>query len=595
MKRIFCTLLFSSLTALLPYASAKVPVKGAKEADPYALEALEALLDTLDTGGLCEICIGERGDSAVSAWESKIPLADDGFYVAVGDGRIVVAGSNGRGTLYGVDELARIASLRTAGAAGVFETSDSPRIASRGVVEGFYGTPWSHRARLDQLDYYRLCRLNTYIYGPKDDPYHSSPRWREPYPEREAAQIAELADRARRNGVDFVWAIHPGKDIRWDDNDIDSLIGKFSQMYGLGVRSFAVFFDDISGDGTDPKRQAELLNTLTDRFVRAKGDVAPLIMCPTEYNKSWSDLKRGYLSTLGKRLDPSVRIMWTGDRVVSDITEEGLRWIKRQTGRPAYIWWNFPVSDYVRDHILMGRVYGLTAEGTDMMSGFVTNPMEHAEASKIAIYGVGRYCWNPSSFDSRQAWEEALRILMPHDYDALRIFATHNSDMGPTGHKYRREESADVEETARKAIEAYRRGDDDYEALVLLGRMSREFHDIVAASDILLQSDDNEALTEELRPWLMRFRILGQEGCEATGLALAEMSMRNAGPDDDVAGWRQTVGLSMRHAEALRREASRIDSTYNRNPYQPGIKCATKVLQPFVDSLFSALSERLGL
>ena len=582
----FLTLLLSlGVVAINAQVRVGVPVVGAEEADPYALAAMRALLGTIDTEDIRRVYIGERGDSSVAEWSEKIPVALDGFYVAVGDGRIVVAGSNGRGTLYGVDELARVISSHPVGADEVFETAGSPRIASRGVVEGFYGTPWSHQARLGQMDYYRLCRMNTYIYGPKDDPYHSSPHWREPYPEEEAAQIAELAERARRNGVDFVWAVHPGKDIRWDGDDLDSLIGKFSQMYDLGVRSFAVFFDDISGAGTDPDRQAELLNALNDRFVRRKGDVAPLIMCPTEYNRSWSDPKKGYLSTLGKRLDPSVRIMWTGDRVVSDITEEGLRWIEGQTGRPAYIWWNFPVSDYVRDHILMGRVYGLTSTGIDMMSGFVTNPMEHSEASKAAIYSVGRYCWSPSTFDSRQAWEEALRTLMPNDYDALRIFAEHNSDMGVTGHKYRREESVNVEDTASKALEAYRNGRTDYETINLLGRMSREFKDIVAAADILLQSDDNEALTEELRPWLMRFRILGQEGGEVTDLAMQVCSINNSGSDADTTTFGNYYDFTRKHVDALKGMARQIDSTYNRNPYQPGVKCATKVLQPFVDSL----------
>ena len=64
-------------------------------------------------------------------------------------------------------------------------------------------------------------------------------------------------------------------------------------MYQLGVRGFAVFFDDISGEGTKADKQADLLNYLDDHFVKVKGDVEPLIMCPTEYNKAWSNVK-GY-------------------------------------------------------------------------------------------------------------------------------------------------------------------------------------------------------------------------------------------------------------------------------------------------------------
>lgn len=168
-------------------------------------------------------------------------------------------------------------------------------------------------------------------------------------------------------------------------------------MYDLGVRSFAVFFDDISGEGTNPNKQAELLNYIDEKFVKVKPDVTPLVMCPTEYNKSWSNPKGNYLTTLGEKLNPSIQIMWTGDRVISDITKDGIAWINARIKRPAYIWWNFPVSDYVRDHLLLGPVYGNDTQIADQMSGFVTNPMEHAEASKIAIYSVADYAWNPEN------------------------------------------------------------------------------------------------------------------------------------------------------------------------------------------------------
>ena len=85
----------------------------------------------------------------------------------------------------------------------------------RGVVEGFYGTPWSHAARLSLIDFYGRHKMNYYVYGPKDDPYHSSPYWREEYPADEAAQIRELVEACKRNRVHFVWAVHPGKDIKW--------------------------------------------------------------------------------------------------------------------------------------------------------------------------------------------------------------------------------------------------------------------------------------------------------------------------------------------------------------------------------------------
>ncbi|MBJ7883138.1 beta-N-acetylglucosaminidase domain-containing protein, partial [Gelidibacter salicanalis] len=72
------------------------------------------------------------------------------------------------------------------------------------------------------------------------DPYHSSPNWRKPYPGDEAAQLKKLIDKAEMNHVDFVWAVHPGKDIKWNDEDRAVLLHKFELMYDLGIRSYAV-------------------------------------------------------------------------------------------------------------------------------------------------------------------------------------------------------------------------------------------------------------------------------------------------------------------------------------------------------------------
>lgn len=146
--------------------------------------------------------------------------------------------------------------------------------------------------RLSLIDFYGRNKMNCYLYGPKDDPYHSCPNWRLPYPEQEARQIRELVEACNRNRVDFVWAIHPGQDIKWNEEDYNNLVRKFEMMYDLGVRSFAIFFDDISGEGTNPVKQTELLNRLNEEFVRAKGDVAPLTVCPTDYSRLWPTPRR---------------------------------------------------------------------------------------------------------------------------------------------------------------------------------------------------------------------------------------------------------------------------------------------------------------
>lgn len=519
------------------------------------------------------ISIGDVNQKFPKNLRNKVPKQAEGYYINSTNKGISVIGRDARGVYYGVRTLIDLLSSEKM---PLGDITDYPDVSARGVVEGFYGTPWSFEHRIRQIDFYGLNKLNTYIYGPKDDPYHSSPNWRKPYPEDEAVKIKKLIDRAHLNQVDFVWAAHPGQDIKWNDEDRKNLLHKFELMYDLGVRSYAIFFDDISGEGTNPSQQAGLLNYLNDEFVKKKKDVNPLILCPTEYNKSWSNEEGGYLSTLGKELDPSIRIMWTGNKVVADIDKETMNWINNQIQRKAFIWWNFPVSDYVRNHLLMGPTYGNGLDIADDISGFVSNPMEHAEASKIAIYGVGDYTWNMTAYNSEQNWQNAMKVVMPESYKALEIFASHNSDLGPNGHGYRRDESVYFKPTAEAFLKQLQSGAPiaNYDAV------RNEFQAMVEASYILLNSTDNSVLLDEIRPWVKQFQLLGQSG-------LTMLNMYDALKEKNSENFEQSYNA----LKAMKVGMYTIDQNENQNPYQPGVKTGTLVVQPLIDESVTYLTK----
>ena len=550
---------------------------GENEANPYAINGLKTLLNSKQSAkdGI-RIYIGERGDKAIRKYNKFIPKQDEGYFLRISPKEIVLAGNDEQGTFYAVQTLKQLLNDNQL---PITEITDYPEVRFRGVVEGFYGTPWSHQARLRHLKFYGENKMNTYIYGPKDDPYHSSPNWRLPYPEKEAKQIKELVQVAKENAVNFVWAIHPGQDIKWNQEDRDNLLTKFEKMYELGVRSYAVFFDDISGEGTKADKQAELLNYIDEEFVKVKKDVTPLIMCPTEYNKSWSNVKGGYLTTLGTKLNPSIHIMWTGDRVIADMYEGdtekgGMKWINNLIQRPAYVWWNFPVSDYVRDHLLMGPVYGNDLHIANLMSGFVTNPMEHAESSLLAIYGVASYAWNPDQYDSDKAWKDAMKAVLPSAAKELEIFATHNSDLGANGHGYRREESVALKPIAEKFLNEYlNKG--TYQIKDVLTLLNT-FALMQEAADILMVNTENPALIAEMKPWLIQHELMGKLGQSVMILTQLYES-----------GGQEGFLSKYKHVKALQQQMFDVDQTYNQNPYQPGVKTAGLVIKPLIDKTFA--------
>lgn len=482
------------------------------------------------------------------------------YALSIGPKGIDICGYDERGAFYALQTLRQIMESPAAkgGSLPSIEINDYPDLPNRGVVEGFYGTPWSHKVRLSLIDFYGKFKLNTYQYGPKDDPFHSSPNWREPYPEKQAAQIKELVDACRRNYVNFVWAVHPGKDIKWNEEDYQNLLKKFDMMYALGVRSFAIYFDDISGDGTNPVKQVELLNRLDREFVKAKGDVDGLTICPTDYSKLWANpTPQGSLSIYGNTLDPSVKVFWTGDVVCSDLTRSTLDWVDSRIKRPAYYWWNFPVTDYARQVVMQGPAYGLDTTLTDQnLCGILSNPMEHGEASKVALYGVADYAWNVHSYNPMDSWERAVAEVAPGAAEAYRTFAINSCDT-ETG--YRRAESWETN--------TFRIGDytqQQYDALMAT------FEKVAAAPEQMEKGCANALLVGELKPWLDQFGKLGRRGVNTLRL------VKTYEGGDDASFWAGYLSNRM--------------SDSDRKAYEAH-KSGTMKLQPFYEQAMDDMAD----
>ena len=531
----------------------------------YALDALKTAAPTLAPKAAFKVTLGWGDQKAVKKYKKLVPTKAEGYYLKVTDKEIVIAAKDERGAFYGVQSLL---AMMKYGKLQTCEITDFPDVAFRGVVEGFYGTPWSQEDRLSQFDFYAKNKMNVYIYGPKDDPYHRD-KWRQPYPAEEAARLKILLDAAHKNGVNFYWAIHPGVDIKWTEADRDAMMNKLETMYQLGVRSFAVFFDDIWGEGTKADKQAELLNYINTNFVKAKGDVSPLVMCPTEYNRGWANEKGGYLRTLGSDMDKSVEIMWTGNSVVHTIDKESMEWINERIQRKGYIWLNFPVSDFVRDHILLGPTYGNGLDIAEDLSGFVSNPMEHAESSKIALYSIADYTWNMKNYDYMSSWDKALKDLLPESAEALKIWASYNEDLGPNGHGFRRDESRELQPIAKAAV----KGDKN-----AIAQLYGKCMELELAINLLLADKTNPALIVEQRPWLEYGKLVAQFGMNVCATAMTDL--------DKASGFVNFDNL-YKEARSIQAQMYNLANSDILHPHQPGIKVGSLVLIPALNEIFA--------
>ena len=479
---------------------------GATDADADAVALIHKYLKT--ENGTLQLIIGERGDDAVAAYESLIPNKDEGYYLSVSKEGVVIAGNDVSGTYYGVQTYLQLATQPEVKAVTI---TDWPSISDRGLVEGYYGNPYSDADRKSLLEFFGRTKMNVYIYGPKDDPYHLD-KWREDYPADEAERFKELVAVAKRNKVRFVWAMHPGKDIRWTDADRVASVAKLEKMYALGIRAFSIFFDDINGaEQSKGDKQAEYLNYLNENFVKKHPDVAPIIMCPTQYNKAYTGGSDTYLNALGGTLDKETHIMWTGNSVVDMIGKGDMEWVNARIKRNAYIWLNYPVTDYCRDHILMGPTFGNDLNIAPLLGGFVSNPMEYAEASKVSLYSIGDYCWNMEGYDADASWESALSYLMPEETEEFRLFCENNVDLGDNVHGLRRTNESPTFVEVRNAYNTLMQQGKTAEAVAML---REHFTQMADAATTLMASNYNRALTIEITPWCQVMNYIALRGLE---------------------------------------------------------------------------------
>lgn len=452
----------------------------------------------------------------------------------------------------------------------------------RGVVEGYYGRPWGTEGRLSLLKFMGKLDMNVFIYGPKDDPYHHS-RWRDPYPESDMADFRKLLACAKENKVTFYWAIHLGGGFRkGSEEDYASLFRKLGMMYDAGFRAFAVFFDDFGG--ADASFHSEICNRVVREFLAKRGGCAPLIMCPNVY---WGS-GHPYQRTLGQELDKSVMVMWTGNTICSDIRAEHVARITEDLGRPPFIWWNWPVNDYCRSSLLLGRTYGLD---NCKLSGLVSNPMENCEANKLALYGVAKWCADPDGFDSQKTWEESFKKIYkdPHVATAMRVFAEHNSDQGPNGHGYRREESVSVAPLCAKArAELEASGTLSEETLRGVKHLFKEVYLAMQVLDKKLPKERYD-LGWEIDGWIQDEKHLMEQG--ATALRLLGAKTLSAA-STDLARLRKIRSLAdadaQKHCDKFAAATFAADRGHSKRP-----KASSRELRPMVECLVMTALKRM--
>ena len=310
----------------------------------------------------------------------------------------------------------------------------SSSIPLRGIVEGFYGTPWAFEDIADLIVFSGKHKLNAYIYAPKDDPYQRD-KWRDPYPEDKIKELQNLIEIGEQNDVRFIFAVSPGGDLHYfgekGEEDFNALMTKLDSLYEIGCRDFAIFFDDINAGDDDGTNQANFLNKLQEELDIKHVDINPLITVPTEYWRtsmvdSEGNVKK-YTKDFSNILNEKIIVLYTGDEVVCDgISEESYKMATDIYKRNLGIWWNYPVNDFLNTKLALGPIEKLP---TSNINSIFFNPMGEVQLSKIALETGAEYSFSPETYDSEESWNRVLKNQFGDLAPAMKVFASHSRHM----------------------------------------------------------------------------------------------------------------------------------------------------------------------
>ncbi|XP_026159868.1 protein O-GlcNAcase isoform X2 [Mastacembelus armatus] len=270
-----------------------------------------------------------------------------------------------------------------------------------GVVEGFYGRPWTMEQRTELFKREQKWGLNTYLYAPKDD-YKHRMYWRDLYSDEEAEQLVKLISAAKQHDVDFIYAISPGLDITFSNpKEVVALKRKLDQVREFGCRSFSLLFDDIETEMCPADKQAfssfaHAQVAITNDVYQHLGKPETFLFCPTDYCAAFctpSVSQSSYLHTVGEKLLPGIDILWTGPKVVSNkISVESIEEVSSVLKRAPVIWDNIHANDYDPQRLFIGPYKDRPTELIPKLRGVLTNPNCEFYPNFVAIHTLGTWC-----------------------------------------------------------------------------------------------------------------------------------------------------------------------------------------------------------
>ncbi len=380
--------------------------------------------------------------------KAKIMVSNkfDRHAISISAEGITILGEHTNAVFCGLASLEQMLEQQVEGTLEHTTIYDRADQQNRGLVEGYYGYPYSVEVKKELMRYMMRYKMNTYMFGAKSDPYHSQ-MWKDAYPTTISAEqekngwltqdmLRDLAKVSEDTKVNFIWAIHPGNEFLGSSTVISDIMSKFEKMHNLGIRHFGVFVDDVGipSSDADMKKNADRLTELQQKIeakwnyegAAAEDTVRPLHFVPQIYCNSFAssvDQRQRFMSALSK-VPSYITVYSTGQGVWSVPNNDHTQTVVNEFGRAMAWWWNYPCNDNADGQLYPMDMY---SNFVDMPSvgagdrlpstlnncqGLIANPMQQGSMARTALFSIADYAWNNAGFKNEQSWEASFKSLI---------------------------------------------------------------------------------------------------------------------------------------------------------------------------------------
>jgi hypothetical protein len=256
-----------------------------------------------------------------------------------------------------------------------------------GYIEGYYGRMFSWEERAEILTALQRLSLNTYVYGPKEDPFHRR-QWKLPYPEEWIAQFKLFVKDGKKKNVRVIPSLSPGLSYDYrSTRDYRILLQKFEAFVACGAETVALFMDDIpeklprecaKSFSSLGQAHAALLSRLVKDLRHKQNPRISLWFCPTVYCDRFAKggvRNNRYLLDCAAGMPRDISLLWTGPSVVSEkIDGKELKPVSDLFHGNLVIWDNLYANDYCPNRLFIGPYRGRSPAVLDVTKGICLNP-----------------------------------------------------------------------------------------------------------------------------------------------------------------------------------------------------------------------------